>query len=231
MLSLMNLMSGCVAIIMILQGQMLLAVYLMGFALVFDFLDGLAARLLRAYSSIGKELDSLSDMISFGIFPAIILFMLIENATEKGNAFASLFPYISLLIPVCSAIRLARFSSDNDQEASFRGLPVPAMAIFIASLPLVLHFQPDIKVTQSVTSSPLFLSVVSVILSLLMVSPFRMFSIKFKNFSWHGNELRYIFLAVSAMLILTLHCISFPVIILIYIVVSVALTYISPELI
>lgn len=185
-----SLASGCVAIIMALQGSILLAVIWILIAAVFDFLDGFAARMLKAYSAIGKELDSLSDMVSFGVAPGMIVFWLLSQAAPSLplGEFNRYIPYIAFVIPIFSGLRLAKFNIDERQTTSFIGLPVPAHAIFWASLGYSLL--PIIHVNE--IGFVMIISILAVITSLLLVSEIPMFSLKIKSLGWKGNELRYL---------------------------------------
>lgn len=192
-----NLFSGCISIVMALQGNLFWAALWIIIAAVFDFMDGFAARILKAYSAIGKELDSLSDVVSFGVAPGMILYFLLTQAAPllplgDLNLFV---PYLAFVIPVFSGLRLAKFNVDERQTSSFLGLPVPAHALFWASIgysvqPLVGQY-PALFTAVSLA--------VALLTSLLLVSEVPMFSLKIKSLAWKGNELRYI-LAVCAIL-------------------------------
>ncbi len=134
-----NLFSGCIGIILALQYRIDYAAYFIAVSALFDFLDGMAARVLHVKSEIGKELDSLADVVSFGVLPGIIVYQLMAaspNTPEAGSVI-SIFSLLALIIPVLSAVRLAKFNLDTRQTTSFIGLPVPANALFLGSLPLI----------------------------------------------------------------------------------------------
>ncbi|MEG1545608.1 MAG: CDP-diacylglycerol--serine O-phosphatidyltransferase, partial [Tannerellaceae bacterium] len=177
-----NLVSGCVASVMALEGNLELAAYWIIIAAVFDFFDGFAARLLKAYSPIGKELDSLADVVSFGVAPGMVVFWLLGQACT-ALPFGSLnvyIPYLAFVIPAFSGLRLAKFNVDERQTTSFIGLPVPAHALLWAAvgcsvLPIV-HANEELFVSVVV--------VLSVVTSLLLVSEVPMFSLKIKSFTW-----------------------------------------------
>lgn len=195
-----SLVSGCVATVMALEGNLLLAVIWIIIAAVFDFLDGFAARLLKAYSAIGKQLDSLSDMVSFGVAPGMIVFWLLREAAPElpFGCINMYIPYLAFVIPVFSGLRLAKFNIDERQTTSFIGMPVPAHALFWASagyslLPVV-HANELIFVIVVV--------LVAIGSSLLLVSEIPMFSLKIKSLAWKGNELRYILLLCGLTFIL-----------------------------
>lgn len=205
-----NVVSGSLAVIFALNGQLTFAVILILVAAVFDFLDGLAARLLKAYSPIGKDLDSLADVISFGLAPGMIMFVLLKYSLMGKDAFPDSVPdfsllqelilTISLLIPVFSALRLAKFNNDTRQTSSFIGLPTPANAIFISSLALIYEHG-KYPAFDSYLLGTASLIVITVLFSYLLVSEIPMFSLKFKNLSWKDNKIRIIFLIAALILI------------------------------
>ncbi|GHT37083.1 CDP-diacylglycerol--serine O-phosphatidyltransferase [Bacteroidia bacterium] len=176
---------------MAMEGRLFAAVIAVVAASCFDFLDGFSARLLHAYSVTGKELDSLSDEVSFGVAPGMIIFYLLSQICPSLpfgtlNAF---IPYFAFVIPILSGLRLAKFNIDTRQTESFLGLPVPAHALFWASLAYSL--QPLIPIYSGVVLAVAL--IVSIFLtSLLLVSEIPMFSMKVKSAGWKGNELRYI---------------------------------------
>ncbi|MBA3662967.1 MAG: CDP-alcohol phosphatidyltransferase family protein [Bacteroidetes bacterium] len=230
-----NLLCGCLAIVKCFEGDLVWAAYLVGIAAVLDFLDGFAARLLNVTSAIGKDLDSLADMVTFGVVPGFIMFKLIDVAAISSGqtdisdfgdiwknanlATRSCLSYIAFIIPILSAIRLAKFNNDTRQSESFIGLPTPANGIFIACLPLIAAFNKNALVV-AVLSSHVGLSILCVFMSLLLLSPIPLFSLKFKHLNWNGNEIRYVFLIWSGVLLATLQFIGVPLIIISYILFS-----------
>lgn len=224
-----NLIAGLIALTLILQGDLALASILIFVAAVFDFLDGTAARLLDARSELGKQLDSLADLVSFGVAPGLIMFQLLSVGCEGSCNLLEQYhitPYFALLIPLCAAFRLAKFNIDLTQEDHFIGMPVPATAIFFASIPLILFYQ-----TSQFTLIPLdffmdffsnsrVLAVLTVLFSYLMVSDFYLFSMKFKKMSWKGNEIRYVFLILAAAYLVLFSLCAIPLIILTYFLLS-----------
>ena len=221
-LTLINLAAGFVAILFIMNGESLTAVWLLCAALLFDFADGMAARLLGAYSELGKQLDSLADVISFGVAPGILMYIMIRDASGM-NFIGEASAWIAVIIPVLSGLRLAVFNLDSEQSDSFRGLPTPANAFFVFSLVLASLYS-DSKLIESVTSSRELLIILTVILSLLMITRIPMISLKVKTIRLKGNELRIIFLGLSILLFILAGVASLPLIIIIYIVVSIANT-------
>ncbi len=166
-----------------------------GLAAVFDFCDGASARLLHAYSDLGKELDSLSDLVSFGLAPSLILFNTI-NYFNTGSAYEiSPWAFIALLIPVMGALRLAKFNIDTRQTTSFIGLPIPACAIFWIGLVGWLH--------RTEAFNNFAVAAVIILMSLMMVSSLRMFSLKFKNFAFQENFRRYMLILAAILFVIT----------------------------
>ena len=249
-----NLLCGCLAIVKAFEGDLVWAAYLVGIAAVLDFFDGFVARLLKATSPIGKDLDSLADMVTFGVVPGVVIFKLVTMAyaaraamdnffvvmgggSAPQDTLSTLLPYVAFMIPGFSAIRLAKFNNDTRQTESFIGLPTPANAIFFCSFPLVLK-----QITESIakeknpfemlvdtSSNPLlallnstwFLLLLVVVFSILLLAPLPLFSLKFKSFGWKGNEIRFSFLILSAALIAFFKFMGIPLVIVLYLLMSV----------
>ena len=190
-------------------------------AAIFDFFDGFAARLLNAHSPIGADLDSLSDVVSFGIAPGFIMYWLmiktISNPIVPVGPF-ELLTFIAFLLPVFSAIRLAKFNIDDTQNTSFRGIPAPGMAIFVASLPLALA-----QVGHLGDGSFRLGYCIGIVLvfSFMMVCNLRFFSIKMKNLKWKGNEVRFIFIALAVISFAIFRFVALPFIMIAYILLSI----------
>ena len=172
-----NLASGFIAIIFAANGDMVTASWLILAAMIFDFLDGFSARLLKAYSAIGKELDSLADVVSFGVAPGLIIYQLLNDSlslyapmiVNSDGLKASLILIIPAIMPVCAALRLAIFNIDTTQATTFKGLPTPANALAVISVVIAGHYSHS-AIFTSFTGSPILLIVFTIILSLLMVS-------------------------------------------------------------
>jgi CDP-diacylglycerol--serine O-phosphatidyltransferase len=225
-----NLMSGLVSITMIFEHNFIMAGFFIFMAAVFDYLDGMAARLLDARSELGKQLDSLADVVSFGVAPGLMIFQMISlNCLGSCNILERLHiaPYFALLIPLGGALRLARFNIDLRQEEHFIGLPIPANGLFFASIPLVIYLQPNLfsliplDFMTGFFSNTRILAMLAVFFSYLMISDFQMFSMKFKTMGWKGNEARYIFLVLSLLLVILFSLSAIPLIILAYLVLSI----------
>lgn len=205
-----NLLSGCFGIVFLLENKNVPAAYFVWASGVFDFFDGFVARLVKTSSPIGKELDSLADVVSFGVLPALVMYKLIG-----ANTGSEALPYIGFTIAVFSALRLAIFNVDERQTDSFRGLNTPANSIFITSLPLL-----PASAIPWLYQDWLLVSI-TLVFSLLMVSPLEFFSMKFKHLRWEGdNKWRFTFLLLSVLLFAALQVSALPLIILLYIALS-----------
>lgn len=194
-----NLFSGCMSIVAAIGGDLRTAfIWIVG-AAIFDFMDGFAARLLKAYSPMGKELDSLSDVVSFGVAPGMILYSLFSQAALLMNlqGCLALLPFCAFVIPVFSGLRLAKFNIDERQTTSFIGLPVPAHALFWGSLAY------SVQAWLPMNASWLLYGgiILACLTSYLLVSEIPMFSMKVKSVSWKGNECRYILLLAAILFI------------------------------
>lgn len=211
-----NLLCGSLGIVFILEDRTTPAAWFVWISCVFDFLDGFAARILKVSSPIGKELDSLADMISFGLLPSIVVYKMLIAAGAPGY-----IPYLAFLIAAFSALRLAIFNLDERQTDSFRGLPTPANALLITSLPLMTgsaaSFLTDYRV----------LILITVFSSYMLVSGIELFALKFKNFTWQDNKIRFTFLILSVLLLGVLRLTAIPIIILLYIVLSLGVRAVS----
>lgn len=194
------------------------AAYLIGLAAVADFFDGLVARALHVSSPIGKDLDSLADMVSFGVVPGAILFKLLQTSLPEVGL-PSWVAYSAFIVSIFSALRLAKFNNDTRQSDSFIGLPTPACTLLVAALPLILH-QDSFGLT-SIILNPWILLVLTLVLSGLLVAELPLFALKFKNLRWQDNSLRFIFLLLSLGLLIGLGYAAIPLVILLYVVLSV----------
>ena len=212
-----NLFSGCIACVMAFEARYELALLFIILSSVFDFFDGMLARALNAHSIIGKDLDSLADDVSFGFAPSAIVFSLFKEMYYPASMefIAPYLPYAAFLISVFSALRLAKFNNDTRQTTSFIGLPVPANALFWASLVAGAH---DILISES--CHPVYLFIVVCLFSWLLVAEIPMFSLKFKNLSWNDNKISFTFFFFFIPLIVFLGISSFAAIVVWYILLS-----------
>ncbi|MDX5423523.1 MAG: CDP-alcohol phosphatidyltransferase family protein [Hymenobacteraceae bacterium] len=215
-----NLFSGCLALYFAFKGELVTTAYLVGIAAVFDFLDGMVARVLKAYSEIGKQLDSLADMVSFGAVPGTVMFILLQRAEASVFGLSSdIVPFFGFLITIFSALRLAKFNIDTRQTTSFIGLPTPACTIFVASLPLILETGDLLH--YEIILNPIVLLVLTVLLSYLLVAELPLFALKFTSLTWQDNSLRFIFLGLSVVLLALLQFAAIPLVIVLYILLSI----------
>lgn len=204
-----NLLCGCLGIVFCLEGRNVPAAYFVLASGVFDFFDGFAARALKVSSPIGKELDSLADVVSFGILPSFVMYKMIGAVTTN-----EWLPYFAFLIAVCSALRLAIFNVDETQHDSFKGLNTPANTIFITSL----IFLPE--PVFGWINQEIVLLIITLIFSLLMVSRIDIIAFKFKDFSWKSNKARFTFLPIAVLLLVLMGKAALPFVILFYILFS-----------
>lgn len=224
-----NLSSGVLATIFAIDGHLIWAGIFICIASLFDFLDGLAARLLNAYSETGKQLDSLSDVVSFGVAPGAIVFTLLEFSlfgTNQpiheigGQWYEWLILFSAFLIPVFGAIRLAKFNAFSSDETFFRGLPIPSNGIFWASLGLMIEFPKYQEYFKEIYSTKI-LVLLAIFMAGMMVINLPMFSLKMSNFSWKDNWHRYIFLGISGILLVILNVYGLALTIVLYILMNV----------
>ena len=216
-LTCLNLFSGCIACVMAFEANYNLALAFIILSAVFDFFDGMMARLLNAHSPIGKDLDSLADDVSFGVAPSLIVFSLFKEMHYPASMefIAPYMPYTAFLISVFSALRLGKFNIDPRQSSSFIGMPTPANALFWGSLTVGAH---SFLISDSFNAA--YLIILVVIMSLLLVAEIPMFSLKFKSLAWKQNKVSYIFLIVCIPLLAFFKISSFAAIILWYIILS-----------
>jgi len=206
-----NLLCGCVGIVYTTNGDIDSALYFVLLGAFFDFLDGFTARILKVFSEVGKELDSLADMVTFGVLPSFVLF---ESLRQVGEH--KYLPYVAFSIAIFSALRLAKFNVDTLQRDVFIGLPTPACALFLTGLPYLKNFG-----LSSLIGTTSFLIAVIAVFSLMMVLPIKFVAMKFKSKSFRGNEVRLILLAGALLLLAALGIPSTSVVVIWYIIVSI----------
>lgn len=223
-----NLVSGSVAIFFAIDGHLVWAAIFICVAALFDFLDGFAARVLKAYSDIGKELDSLADIVSFGVAPGAILFTLLEFSLFgknepiheiSGKWFEWLILFSAFLLPVFGAIRLARFNTNTSNENFFRGLPIPANGLFWAAMGLMLQ-SPKYAEMLPLVYTTKNLVILGIFMSGMMVINMPMFSMKPKSMSFNENWYRYLFLGLSIVLLIVFNIYALAFIIFLYILLN-----------
>jgi len=233
--TLLNLFSGSIAVLFAVNNHFIAAAFFVFLGIFFDFFDGFLARKLAVQSDLGIQLDSLADMITSGLVPGIIMFKLISLACND-NAFVDLagdwnsilhfnnfklapIALIGLCVTLASAYRLAKFNIDEDQQSYFKGLPTPANTLLILSLPLIMEFQHS-DIINNIILNKWFLISLTILSCYLLNSNIKLFALKFKDWSFKNNAIRYIFILLSIVLLIVLHFAAIPVIILLYILLS-----------
>jgi len=234
--TLLNLLSGIIAIIFALSDKLVEVAFFVFLGIFFDFFDGFFARKFNVQGELGKQLDSLADMVTSGVVPGIVMFQLLLYAT-KGQYFMQLsseigswqdysetyfyfIPFIGLIIPLASAYRLANFNIDERQTNSFIGLPTPAMAIFVLSLPLILFYS-DKQFFIDLIHNKYVLITITLLGSYLLNAEIPLFSLKFKNYSFADNKIKYAFILLTILLLIVLKTVAIPLIIALYVLISV----------
>ncbi len=204
-ITLLNLISGCLGVIEALKGSLQTAEKYMWIGMLFDFLDGFVARLLKATSHIGKELDSFADMITFGLLPGMMMFYLIKENIDINTKYEFLhfLHNTAFIIPALSAIRLAKFNLDTSQTYHFKGMPTPACALFLASI-ITLENPKLLKGFNYINHNALILSFISIFCALLLVSNIKFLAFKFNGYKWSKNKMKYIFASLSLILLIFL---------------------------
>jgi len=234
-ITLLNVFCGCVATVYAVQNKLELAALFVALGIFFDFFDGLAARVLDVKSELGLQLDSLADMITSGLVPGIVMFQLlgmsqsggwstggvevVEGFTMLAFSAANLWPFVGFIITMASAYRLAKFNLDENQVSSFIGLPTPANALLILSLPLILFYHPS-NILSDIILNQWFLIGLTLLSAFLLNCNIPLFALKFKNLNFKDNALRYIFLIISLVLLITMQFLAVPIIILFYVLSS-----------
>ncbi|MDO9595996.1 MAG: CDP-alcohol phosphatidyltransferase family protein [Lutibacter sp.] len=236
LLTLLNLLSGTIAVYFAVKEALVIAAAFVFLGIFFDFFDGFAARLFKVQGELGKQLDSLADVVTSGVVPGIVLFQLIsrsienetwENAVKSilklGNEhyFTSTFfiSLIGLLFTLGAAYRLAKFNIDERQTSSFIGLPTPAAALVVMSLPLILNYSNN-EFATTIIQNVWFLVGLAILLCYLMNAEIPLFSLKFKDYSWKKNKIKYLFILFTAILSVLFQFIAIPIVILLYVLMS-----------
>ncbi|MFG6687652.1 CDP-alcohol phosphatidyltransferase family protein [Mariniflexile sp. HNIBRBA6329] len=235
-LTLLNLFCGCIAVIFAVNNHFVAAALFVFLGIFFDFFDGFAARKLNVQSELGVQLDSLADMVTSGVVPGIIMYKLLALTLGSNEAFTassewsetmywtsfkiSPLPLLGLCITLASAYRLAKFNIDEDQQTYFKGLPTPANTLLIVSLPLILEFQHS-DLINSIIVNKWFLIALTALSCYLLNSSIKLFALKFKDWGFKANATRYIFIILCVILLIVLQFAAIPLIILLYISMSV----------
>lgn len=220
-ITLFNLFSGVMGIIWVLDGNLFFGAYFVLIAAAFDFLDGFVARLLKVQSEIGKELDSLADVVSFGVLPGVILFTMVRDQSEL-----LWLPYLTLIIPMLSAYRLAKFNLDTRQTDRFIGLPTPANALFISALP---YLASEMEWIGHFLTFPWVIVGIAWIFAILLISELPLIALKFKNFRLGENKMRFALIGISLVCFAWMQLAGIPLLILAYIALSIVEQAIGSE--
>lgn len=222
-ITLSNLLCGALSVYFVTQGNLPLAAILILAGAFLDFFDGLAARILGVSGEMGKQLDSLADLITFGLAPAFIA-MHLAGAFENDAAF-SIWAFTPIIIAPFAAYRLAKFNIDVRQTTDFIGLASPTNALFWLSIPLILAYSDTSSALGSVylafAESPVAVNIAALLFSILMISELRFFGLKFKSLKWSGNELRFILILGSLALLIAFGVQALPIILLLYFILSI----------
>ena len=230
-LTLGNLLCGTIATIYAIYEDFNSAAVFVLIGILLDFFDGFVARLLKVSGDLGKQLDSLADMVTSGVVPGLIMFQLINANSEISginNEFLLNDSLFGLVLTLGACYRLAKFNLDTRQSDSFIGLPTPAMCLFVISLPLIQE-NSNLHVVENLLESNYFLIGITLLLTFLMNAEISLFSLKFKEYSFAKNYIKYVFIIVSILMIIGLQYISIPLIILLYVIISVLQNYKTKE--
>lgn len=224
-LTTLNLLCGVFAMMAVFENRLDWTAYFIVLAAFFDFLDGSMARLLNVKSEYGKQLDSLADMISFGLVPGVILFFLFKESTPElvlNINQINIIPYLAFLIPVFSALRLAKFNVDPRQQEIFLGLPTPANTLLIVSFSLIsLNIFCDYTFLMAASKNTYFLLCLTFVSCFLLIAEFPLHSLKLKSLRWSENKPQFILMIISVVLIAIFKVIAVPIVLFVYIVLSV----------
>ena len=221
LITLLNLFSGCIALVFAFNQDFEMAFYFVSLGIFLDFFDGFFARLFHVSSPLGLQLDSLADMVTSGVVPGLVMFqMMISHASTAVEGHLQFFPYLGFIITLGSCYRLANFNIDTRQTDSFIGLPTPANALFILSLPLVLQSTDSLFMIE-LLSNQWFLLVITLLSAYMLNAEIPLFSLKIKKFSFKENALQIVFLASSFLLLVFFQYLGIPLLILLYVLLSI----------
>ncbi len=219
LITLINLFCGCVAIVFVSQNNYLMAFYMVCLGIFFDFFDGFFARLFKVSSPLGLQLDSLADMVTSGVTPGYVMYSMFTNSAHEFGTNPAI-PFLGFIITLGSCYRLANFNIDTRQTDSFIGLPTPANALFILSLPLVISFSDSLMVLEILTNQWVLL-VITLCSAYILNAEIPLFALKIKKFSFKENALQIVFLIISVLMIVLLQYIAIPLIIAFYVLLSI----------
>lgn len=221
LITLLNLFSGCIALIFAIDLNFEMAFFFVSLGIFLDFFDGFFARLFKVSSPLGLQLDSLADMVTSGVVPGFVMALMLSNGNLSVNSW---LPYLGFIITLGSCYRLANFNIDTRQTDSFIGLPTPANALLILSLPLILQ-NTSSEFVQNLLTNPYFLLAITAFSAFILNAEIPLFSLKIKEFNFAKNKLQIIFLSMSVFLLIVLQFLAIPLIILFYVLLSVVNNY------
>jgi CDP-diacylglycerol--serine O-phosphatidyltransferase len=221
LITLINLFCGCVAIVFISEANYEMAFYMVCLGIFFDFFDGFFARLFKVSSPLGLQLDSLADMVTSGVAPGYVMYSLFLKSANPNDVISSVYiPFLGFIVTLGSCYRLANFNIDTRQTDSFIGLPTPANSLFILSLPLVIKFSESLMIFEMLTNHWVLLGI-TLCSAYILNAEIPLFSLKVKKFNFKDNVLQIVFLIISFILVLLLHFTAVPLIIIIYVLLSI----------
>jgi CDP-diacylglycerol--serine O-phosphatidyltransferase len=220
LITLLNLFCGCIAIVFAFHRSFEMAFLFVSLGIFLDFFDGFFARLFKVSSPLGLQLDSLADMVTSGVAPGLVMYQLLLTGCVRGASWMEFLPYLGFIITLGSCYRLANFNIDTRQTDSFIGLPTPANSLFIMSLPLVLK-NTDSLLVMELLVTPWVLLGVAFFSAYILNAEIPLFSLKVKNFTFADNKIRILFLTLTVLLIVFLHYAAIPLVILLYVLLSV----------
>ena len=223
LITLLNLFCGCIALVFVSKDQFEMAFFFVCLGIFLDFFDGFFARLFKVSGPLGLQLDSLADMVTSGVVPGFVMFkMMSSSSAAMSEGYLQFFPYLGFIITLGSCFRLAKFNIDTRQTDSFIGLPTPANALFILSLPLVLeYYSADSLMVLEILTEKWVLLVVTLLSAYILNAEIPLFSLKIKKFSFKDNALQIIFLLLSLLLLVFFHYLGIPLLIIFYVLLSV----------
>ncbi|WP_264531294.1 CDP-alcohol phosphatidyltransferase family protein [Flavobacterium sp. N502540] len=222
LITLINLFCGCIAVVFVSQENFLMAFCMVSLGIFFDFFDGFFARLFKVSSPLGLQLDSLADMVTSGVVPGYVMYSLFLKSADPNNEVAlTIVPFLGFIVTLGSCYRLANFNIDTRQTDSFIGLPTPANALFILSLPLVIDFSDSLFIFEMLTNHWVLLGI-ALCSAYILNAEIPLFALKIKKFTVKDNVLQIVFLLISLVLVVLLQYMAIPLIIIIYVLLSVA---------
>ena len=221
LITLINLFCGCIAVVFVSESNYEMAFYMVCLGIFFDFFDGFFARLFKVSSPLGLQLDSLADMVTSGVVPGYVMYTLFVKSANPHDVIGSAFiPFLGFIVTLGSCYRLANFNIDTRQTDSFIGLPTPANALFILSLPLVIEFSDSLMIFEILTNHWVLLGI-ALCSAYVLNAEIPLFALKIKKFNLKDNALQIVFLLISLIMLIFLHYIAIPLIIIFYVLLSV----------